>query len=187
MILLKLLRQYLSRFKMQCRLAYVSNYFNCYIHYSVGFYYEKITDIEIGKGCSIGINNVIFCTNEQNKGTRSKLKIGDGTSLGEMNSIRASGGEVIIGKNCLISQFVNIIGSNHSINKNETIKDQLWDDIKTGVVIGNDVWIGCGSTILPGVKIGDGAIVAAGSVVTKDVAPYTIIGGVPASFIKNRT
>jgi acetyltransferase-like isoleucine patch superfamily enzyme len=186
MVLIKLIHQYLSRFKMQCRLAYVSNHFGCYIHHSVGFYYENIADVEIGKGCSIGINNVIFCTNEKNKGKRSKLKIGDGTSLGEMNSIRASGGDVIIGKNCLISQFVNIIGSNHSVGLNEPIKDQWWDENKTGVIIGNDVWVGCNSTILPGVTIGDGAIIAAGSVVTKSVPPYTIVGGVPATFIKNR-
>ncbi|WP_156180383.1 CatB-related O-acetyltransferase [Rufibacter radiotolerans] len=53
-------------------------------------------------------------------------------------------------------------------------------------VIGNDVWIGHGAMVLPGVTIGDGAIIAAGSVVTKDVPPYAIVGGNPASFIKFR-
>lgn len=52
--------------------------------------------------------------------------------------------------------------------------------------IGNDVWIGTDVIILDGVSIGDGAIIAAGAVVTKDVAPYTIMGGVPAHFIKKR-
>lgn len=54
------------------------------------------------------------------------------------------------------------------------------------VVIGNDVWIGAGVIILPGVHIGDGAIIAAGAVVNKDVEAYTIVGGVPAKFIKKR-
>lgn len=54
------------------------------------------------------------------------------------------------------------------------------------IVIGNDVWIGHNSTIMGGVTIGDGAIVGAGSVVTHDVEPYTIVGGVPARFIKER-
>lgn len=54
------------------------------------------------------------------------------------------------------------------------------------IVIGNDVWIGAGSIILDGVTIGDGAIVAAGSVVSKDIAPYTIVGGIPAKPIKMR-
>lgn len=54
------------------------------------------------------------------------------------------------------------------------------------VVIGNDVWIGHGVIVLPGVTIGDGAVLAAGAVVTKDVAPYTIVGGVPAKLLRAR-
>lgn len=69
------------------------------------------------------------------------------------------------------------------------IKDNrknLEKEEKAPIEIGNDVWIGCNVTIVRGVKIGDGAIIAAGSVVTKDVQPYTIVGGVPAKFIKHR-
>lgn len=54
------------------------------------------------------------------------------------------------------------------------------------VFIGNDVWIGHGVTVLPGVTVGDGAVLAAGAVVTRSVAPYTIVGGVPARIIKQR-
>jgi phosphonate metabolism protein (transferase hexapeptide repeat family) len=54
------------------------------------------------------------------------------------------------------------------------------------VTIGHDVWIGHGSTILPGVTVGDGAVIGAGAVVSKDVEPYTIVGGVPAKFIRER-
>ena len=60
-----------------------------------------------------------------------------------------------------------------------------WDN-KGDIVIGNDVWIGYEAVILSGVTIGDGAIIGARAVVTKDVPPYTVVGGVPARFIKNR-
>lgn len=57
---------------------------------------------------------------------------------------------------------------------------------KGDTVLGNDVWLGRECVVMPGVKIGDGAVVAAYSVVTRDVAPYTVAGGNPARFIKNR-
>ena len=57
---------------------------------------------------------------------------------------------------------------------------------KHPVVIGNDVWIGDRVIIMPGVHVGDGSIIAAGAVVTHDVPPYTIVGGVPAKVIKSR-
>ncbi|TCD02013.1 hypothetical protein EZ449_19380 [Pedobacter frigidisoli] len=104
-----------------------------------------------------------------------------------MNNIRAAGGKILIGEKCLIAQNVNLIGSNHSIAKEHNILDQSWDDSKLNVIIGNDVWIGCGATILPGVKIGNGAIIAAGSVVVRDVEEYAIHGGIPAKFIKFRS
>ena len=61
-----------------------------------------------------------------------------------------------------------------------------WDSVANPPIIEDDVWIGCNATILQGVKIGTGAIVAAGAVVTKDVPPYAIVGGVPAKIIKYR-
>lgn len=62
---------------------------------------------------------------------------------------------------------------------------QSWDN-KGDIIIGNDVWIGYEAVILAGVSIGDGAIIGARAVVTKDVPPYTIVGGVPAKPIKKR-
>lgn len=64
--------------------------------------------------------------------------------------------------------------------------EKLFDESSKKTIIGNDVWIGARAIILSGVKIGDGAIIAAGAVVTKDVEPYTIAGGVPAKPIRKR-
>ena len=63
--------------------------------------------------------------------------------------------------------------------------DEAWDN-KGDIVIGNDVWIGFEAVILAGVKVGDGAIIGTRAVVTKDVSPYTIVGGVPARPIRKR-
>ncbi|AWN51770.1 hypothetical protein DK412_08785 [Methylobacterium sp. 17Sr1-1] len=66
------------------------------------------------------------------------------------------------------------------------ISFQVQSPQKQMPVIGNDVWIGAGVMMMPGITIGDGAVVAAGSVVTKDVPPYSIVGGSPAKLIKRR-
>ena len=104
-----------------------------------------------------------------------------------------------IGKFCSISWNVSIGGANHDYNRisqhaflyakqfglmgeNEPGYDRFEDDC----IIGNDVWIGCNAVICRGVHIGDGAVIAAGSVVTRDVEPYTIVAGIPAKKIKNR-
>ena len=85
----------------------------------------------------------------------------------------------------MIAPGVIIYSQNHSYNDlNSNIVNQGYTLKK--VNIGNNVWIAANAIILPGVTIGQGAVVAAGSVVTKDVKPNTIVGGNPATFIKNR-
>lgn len=112
------------------------------------------------------------------------------------------GDRLLIGKFCAIASGVTFImgSANHRIGSISTYPfavfggawaesipphfDQL--PFKGDIVIGNDVWIGRKSVILPGVTVGDGAILAAYSIVTKDVPPYAVVGGNPARFIKNR-
>ncbi len=93
-----------------------------------------------------------------------------------------------IGKFCSISDDVTIfLGGEHETNTSScypfTLKNH---QTKGNVTIGNDVWIGQYSTILSGVNIGDGAIIGANSLVTKDVPPYAVVGGNPAKLIKYR-
>jgi virginiamycin A acetyltransferase len=110
------------------------------------------------------------------------------------------GNKLIIGKFCQIASGVEFImnGANHQMGCVSTFPFYIlerWDEnvpsldkfrLKGDTVIGNDVWIGQNTTILPGVKIGDGAIIGMKSVVGSDVEPYTIVAGNPAKMIRKR-
>ncbi len=111
------------------------------------------------------------------------------------------GDKLVIGKFCAIAEGVNFImnGANHRMDGFTTYPFSLfgmgWEKViptleqlpfKGDTLIGNDVWIGQYATIMPGIKIGDGAIIASNSTVTKDVEPYSIVGGNPAKLIKKR-
>jgi len=113
----------------------------------------------------------------------AKISIGENTTVGYYNFFFASKG-ITIGDNCLIAPFVYIVDSNHQAEMGTLINQQ--ENISEEIIIGNDVWIASNVTILKGVKIGDGAIIAANSVVNKDVEAYTVVGGSPAKFISKR-
>ena len=89
--------------------------------------------------------------------------------------------EIRIGDNCLIGPDVGIYTAGHRLEP----EGRVLDVYGLPITIGNDVWIGGHSTILPGVTIGDGAVIAAGSVVTKDVPARTLVAGNPAKIAKN--
>ena len=111
-----------------------------------------------------------------------------------------TGDQLIIGKFCMIASDVKFImnGANHLSNAISTYPFAVfgngWESALEGktypnkgnIEIGNDVWIGYNATIMAGVKIGDGAIIATNSTVVSDVEPYTIVGGNPAREIKKR-
>ena len=110
------------------------------------------------------------------------------------------GDKLIIGKFCMIASGVTFImnGANHLTSSLSSYPFAIfgngWENAMTGktyphkgdVIVGNDVWIGYNATIMAGVTIGDGAVIAANSPVVKDVAPYSIVGGNPAVEIKKR-
>jgi acetyltransferase-like isoleucine patch superfamily enzyme len=106
------------------------------------------------------------------------ISFGTRVDIGENVVIRGGGG-VIIGSNVLIAAGTVITSQGHPINP------PRWGrNISNPVSIGNEVWIGANAVILPGVTIGDGAIVAAGAVVSRDVPSYTVVAGVPARVIR---
>jgi len=169
------------------RIAWYEQKFNAYIHFKALLLIQDSSNFHLGEGVFIGANTCLLCMDDP-KGERgiSKLSIGNGTSIGEMNNIRAAGGEIIIGEKCILSQFITIVAANHLIDKNTFMIDQAWDTNRNKVVIGDDVWIGSHAQIMPGVNIGKGAIIAAGATVTKDVEPYAIMVGSPAKLLRYR-
>ncbi|NRP30877.1 putative acetyltransferase [Aliiroseovarius sp. xm-v-209] len=112
------------------------------------------------------------------------LSLGDDVDLAK-GVLLTTGGGISIGDRTLVGYGTSILSANHKIPiKGGRIFESGHE--KAAVIIANDVWIGANCTILPGVSIGEGAVVAAGSVVTKSVPPFTVVGGVPARVIKER-
>ena len=95
------------------------------------------------------------------------------------------GGDIIIGNDVLIGPNVVFRSSNHNWNLKEVPIRQQGNKIGD-IIIENDVWIGANCVILPNVRIGEGAVIAAGSIVNKNIKPFSLYGGVPAKFIKKR-
>ena len=102
------------------------------------------------------------------------------------------GTKVQIGNYCSFARGCKMVTTNHPIThaalSDQVLTNRSHDSIVQlqNIIIGNDVWCGFNVLIMPGVTIGDGAIIGAGSVVTKDVEPYAIMGGVPAKLIRYR-
>ena len=140
--------------------------------------------MELNASVSIGAGSILAFGDETNG--FSKISIDCGTWIGEYNNLRSGAGSIQIGRHCMISQFVSIIGSGHGMDRRTLMMSQVPPTEKRDVVIGNDVWIGVGATILPGVQIADGAVVGAGAVVNRHVDADTIVAGIPARVIGHR-
>ncbi|OPX44823.1 virginiamycin A acetyltransferase [Ruminiclostridium hungatei] len=139
--------------------------------------------VRIGKNVSIGRNSIIECTGVIRELGES-LHIGDNVGISP-NAFFAVRGKVEIGDNTIFGPGVSLHAENHIFgDRFKPIRAQ--GATRKGICIGKDCWIGSKAVILDGVHIGDGAIVAAGAVVTGNVPEYAIVGGVPAKIIKYR-
>ncbi len=139
-------------------------------HYFRLFFYS-LAGVKIGKGSRIHVGARFFYP--------ANIRIGEGSIIGD-NIFLDGRDKLIIGDHVDIASSVMIYNSEHDINSVD------FHAIIAPVEIGDYVFLGPRVIILPGVKIGKGAIVAAGAVVTKDVAEYMIVGGVPAEVIGER-
>lgn len=162
--------------------------------YDVRLYFFRLSCQHLGGKIGVFLRYVLFSKLIKSCGKNVKIMrnvyfydikdivCGDNVSIHEMCYINGLGG-LIIGNDVSIAHGSSILTTNHT-----------WEDdskpikynkvIKKSVIIGDDVWIGCGTRIMAGVKIGNRTVVAAGSVVTKNVENNTIVGGCPARIIK---
>jgi len=124
---------------------------------------------------------------------KNRISIGQNFYIGRYSQIEC---DADIGNDVIFGNYVALVGKydHHyqQIGKATRLASQIrdadysWKGLTSSVRIGDDVWVGYGAIILSGVEIGDGSIVAAGSVVTKNVEPYSIVGGNPAKKIADR-
>ena len=143
--------------------------------------------VEIGGHCFFELPLRAVVTTEGAKLSQPSLIIGDNCSFGEythvtcVNEIKI-GDNLLTGRNCLITDHSH--GKNDGKEKDIAPSERLLYS-KGPVIIGNNVWLGDKVAIMSGVTIGEGTVVAANAVVTHDLPPYVLAGGVPARVIKN--
>lgn len=137
--------------------------------------------IDIGQGTIVMHGAVLHVYNFRGL-PQSGITIGRDSLVGEYSVIRGQGG-VTIGDRVYTSPFTQIIAVNHVFGDPDRpfVEQGITAE---GIVIEDDVWLGAGAIITDGVRVGKGAVVAAGAVVTGNVEPHTVVGGVPAKVIK---
>lgn len=167
-------------------------------------YKNRMKNVIFSSGSNIGWNSYFEGNNRVGENSSFDGCMGKCTYIGSNCHISGK-----IGRYCSIAGGVNVLSGIHPVGHFVStspvfyslrkqcgvtyVEEQRFNELvfsdKEGhyvITIGNDVWIGYGVTILPGVKVGDGAIIAAGAVVCSDVEPFSIVGGVPAKLIRMR-
>ena len=139
--------------------------------------------VEIGNNVSILDNTIIECTGVL-RNIGEGLIIGNNVGFAQNCFIQVRGA-VNIGNNVIFGPYSKVFSENHNFSDlNIPIRDQ--GEIRESVKIEDNVWIGANATILSGVTVGEGSVIAASSLVNKDVPPFSVVAGVPAKIIRKR-
>lgn len=144
---------------------------DCFIAPDAGIFAELGRPIRMGARCSVASQAFLH----------GPLTFGDDVSVNARASIDGGAVGITIGDGTRIASGAVLYAFDHAMSRERTIREQPVKSI--GITIGRDVWIGANAGVTDGVRIGDGAVVAMGAVVTHDVEPYSIVGGVPARVI----
>jgi acetyltransferase-like isoleucine patch superfamily enzyme len=161
-------------------LLYLTNYLVAYVPSFTlrHLWYRRVLGIQLGPNAAVHLGNYVWFWGP-GEIRRFGVSVGRNSRIGRDCTLDVRSG-LTIGENVSISAEVMILGGTHDIN------DPGFGDIAGAVAIEDYVWVGARAIVMPGVTLGRGCVVAAGSVVTKDVEPLTIVGGVPAKPIGMR-
>ena len=142
--------------------------------------------IELGREVSVGpFTEIVVQKHSRHSSVEGRLIIGDRAVISSGANIRAAGGTIRIGAGSAISQNSVLVAANHRFARGKPYLHVPWDEERTGIDIGDNVWVGALCVVVAGVTIGRGSMIAAGSVVTGNVPPLEVWGGVPARRIKD--
>ena len=141
-------------------------------------WYRRILGIQIAEGAKVFMH-VTFSVRGRPKDGRPGISIGRNSVINQHCWIDGRGG-LRIGENVNVSRGVWLLGGDHNID------DPTFTTRFAPIEVGDRAFFGCRAMVLPGVTVGEGAVVAAAALVTKDVAPYAVVAGVPAQVVRTR-
>jgi acetyltransferase-like isoleucine patch superfamily enzyme len=148
--------------------------------------YRDMAALEIGEHVSVGpFAEIVVHRHVTHSSVEGRLVLGDRCVVGTGTNIRAAGGVIRIGERSNVSQNCTLIAANHVLDPARGHTGGAWDETRTGVTVGANVWVGAGAVLLPGTTIGDNAVIAAGAVVRGVVPENELWGGVPARKLKD--
>lgn len=148
--------------------------------------YNWLDSIKIGKNVVVMANaEIVVFKHTHHSNKEGRLVLGDNTVIATGVNIRAAGGDIVIGNNSGVGELCVLVAANHTVKKESLYLKSRWDESKTGVILGENVWIGASCSLLPGTRVGDNSVIAAGSVVSKEIPANEVWGGVPAKKIRD--
>lgn len=144
----------------------------------------NLSRLELGQGVVVQSDCLLHCGGLDWSDQRGQIRLGNHCYLGHGVTLYGAGG-LEIGRDVLIGPGAILTSQGHEFRDvSRPIREQA--HVLAPIVIGDDVWIGAGALILPGVHVGAGAVIAAGAVVSRDVAPHAVVAGVPARVLRQR-
>ena len=147
--------------------------------------YRDIDAIQLGTGVMVrAFVEIIVHRSNRYTSIEGGLTIGNGSTLATGANIRAAGGVISIGDRTTIGQHSVLVAANHTVKLGLDYFNTPYDESRTGITIGTNVWVAAQCVVLPGVSIGDNSLIAAGSVVTRSVPANEVWAGVPARRVR---